>query len=618
MPPGLAGRPAHARFDSGNDEFVKHLPAIDGLRAVAVLAVVAYHAGLAIPAGFVGVDVFFVISGYVITRLLAAELPRIDFVGFYARRARRILPAMAVVVLATTAVSLALLPDAREAIQSAGAAGAFVANIFFQVKTDGYWAESAETMPLLHLWSLSVEEQFYLVWPLVLVLARRRPVAALWTLAIASFVLAEGLLWWQPGAAFYQMPARAWELAAGGLVALGAIRARHAWVGLAIVLLACVVPVPHFPGLGALPAVVGATWLIAAVHGGERVRVLEWKPMLRIGLVSYSLYLWHWPLLAIDRATRVGDAPLDVRLMLVAVAFVLAILSYRYIEQPVRRARWRPGRTVAVCTACVIAFSCTAFAMGGVRPPSAPATVVTFKRCPDDVSKGIVPPACIGRAPKVVIVGDSYAWSWEPLALAIAGDDLPVVPFARGACAPVAGVGVFVENAIESKRCAQHNARMLAYIEANGADTLILAGRWPKHFNDDGNAARGVRNFVQRAAPHAGRILIVGPTPEMRDDMRRCIPLGADCSIARAEFETGAARARREIAKLDAMPDVDVIDAAAWLCDARTCRDREDGHPLYRDANHVSDWGARAFAEHYVMSTSVAARTGRKRKRTVQ
>src|SRR4249919_414135 len=188
----------------------KHLPAIDGLRAIAVLSVVAYHAGA--PAGFVGVDVFFVISGYLITGIL---LDRPALVEFYARRARRILPAAFLCVLVTLGLSYALLPSAGDVARSAASAGLFVANVFFQHATGDYWSDSADTMPLLHLWSLSVEEQFYLLWPLILLTGRR------WLPWVAGLSLAL-FAWWSyadPSAAFYQMPARAWELAAGGLVA---------------------------------------------------------------------------------------------------------------------------------------------------------------------------------------------------------------------------------------------------------------------------------------------------------------------------------------------------------------------------------------------------------------
>jgi len=183
---------------------MRHLPAIDGLRAVAVIAVVAYHAGL-IPAGFVGVDVFFVISGFLITRLLADELTlhrRIDFFHFYARRARRILPAALVVVIATLVMTYALLPSGRrEVAESAAASGLFGANFYFESVTGGYWAANAGTLPLLHLWSLSVEEQFYVVWPLVLIVARKHAAKSLAVLMLASLALAEWLMWYDPQAA---------------------------------------------------------------------------------------------------------------------------------------------------------------------------------------------------------------------------------------------------------------------------------------------------------------------------------------------------------------------------------------------------------------------------------
>ena len=325
---------------------------IDGLRAIAVLAVVAYHAGLG-GAGYVGVDVFFVISGYLITSLLLQEhaaTGTIDLLAFYARRVRRIVPAAVLVVLATLGATMALLSAGQvaETANSAGAALVFVANVYFQVNSGGYFDGPAERLPLLHLWSLSVEEQFYLAWPALLLLTRSRKafvVLALASLALAEFWIARG-----SDAAFYQTPARFWELAAGGIVAASPARALPRWAlpaGLVATLAACVVALPHFPGLGALPAVLGASLLIAAVHGGASNAFLASRPMVGIGLVSYSLYLWHWPLLALYRATTIEQA-LPVRLALCAVALLLAIATWRYVEQPFRRMRWPEARTVGV------------------------------------------------------------------------------------------------------------------------------------------------------------------------------------------------------------------------------------------------------------------------------
>lgn len=570
---------------------MRHIPAIDGLRAVAVLAVVAYHAGLPVPAGFVGVDVFFVISGYLITRLLHDEVQatgRIDFMAFYARRARRILPALIAVVLATLGLSALLLPNAPDVAKSAAAAGAFVANVFFQAQTGDYWAADSTTMPLLHLWSLSVEEQFYLVWPVVLLLARRKPVASLAVLAVVSLALAEWWLWNDPTAAFYQMPSRAWELALGGLVALRPVSLPKgsAWVGLAVVLESCFVPFVHFPGVGALPAVAGAALLIAAVQNGESPRLLTMRPVVYVGLISYSLYLWHWPLFAIDRASRLGDAPLTIRLALCGLAFVLAAASYRYIESPFRRLRTPHRKAVAFGLVCVALLSCGAWTFARTAPQR-PAPTHSCQR------GKVMLPFCVARAPKVAIIGDSYAQSWEPLLLAVAGDKAAIT-FHKDYCPPFAGITVERRTRAETQQCRRRNDDAVAYLQANGADTLIVTLRWPDY--TEAQAREGLGYLLREVGPHVRRVLVIGPTPEVLDNAPKCAAQGVSCAIPREAFAKSAAPAWRVLRGLD----VEVMDAGAWLCDARECPGVRDGRPLYTDNRHVTHDEARVVAQKWL------------------
>src|SRR5690606_25219488 len=242
---------------------IPYRPEIDGLRAVAILAVRFYHAvPTLLPGGFVGVDVFFVISGYLITSILAAEhaaTGRIDLPGFYARRARRLLPALVLVVVATVGLGWVLVPTGpfvHDLLESAGASLLFAGNVYFQLNSGGYFDGPGDEMPLLHLWSLGVEEQFYLVFPLILLaasrLGRRGAVWAVALLALGSFALAEQLMGRAPNAAFFQMPPRFWELAAGALVALSVPRTRSPWLaiaGLSLIAWAAIWPAGSFPGI---------------------------------------------------------------------------------------------------------------------------------------------------------------------------------------------------------------------------------------------------------------------------------------------------------------------------------------------------------------------------------
>lgn len=581
---------------------IAYRPEIDGLRAVAVVAVVAYHAGL-VPAGFVGVDVFFVISGFLITRLLTEELRqtgRIDFLQFYARRARRILPAAVLVVGATLALAIALLPTGlAEVADSAAAASVFGANFYFQSVTGGYWSAAAETMPLLHLWSLSVEEQFYLLWPLFLLLVRR-PFAWLVGVAIVSFALAEALSWTYPQAAFYQMPARAWELALGGIVAVRPLNLPR-WAGVAglgIVLVSCVVPLPHFPGVGALPAVVGSALLIAAIHAGQRVRVLEWRPIVFVGLVSYSFYLWHWPLLAIDRALRVGDAPLSMRLVLCTVAFALAAVSYRYVETPFRRMRWPKGRTVAIGTA--ISASLALAACGySLHVRNAPANPERLDVAPTGCHAGKGEQATIKCRPtpesRVGIWGDSMAFAWSPLAWQL---DPKAAAFTRDGCDPF--VGYLQDNPLPADvRCRDFNRQ--AAVEAIKLDTVILAAWWPEDASLDALAS------TLDALRPVRRVVILGPSPHMRDAVPVCIRHHAEalCAIPRAQFDAESAPVLAKLRVLAATySNVEVVDVADHFCTANTCPPVKEGVPLYWDTHHVTATVARSFVlpEHVTAS----------------
>lgn len=338
---------------------------VDGLRTVAVVPVVLFHAGLpGFAGGYAGVDVFFVISGFLITTLLLEDLRRDRFsvVHFYERRARRILPALTFVVAVTTLVAIWTLPPVRLGEYGASmiATALFAANVYFWRTTD-YFATAAEERPLLHMWSLAVEEQFYIVFPLLLLALwrwrRGGSDALLWGtflgMAALSFALAILAAGWKPVANFYLPVTRAWELLAGSLVALalkgappaaGRFTPWLAGLGLALVLTALlgIDDTTPWPGSWTMVPVAGTALILAFARADcPTGRVLGWGPMVWIGLLSYSIYLWHQPLLAFARVTTPGHPSLGLMAVLALATVPLAWVSWRFVEQPFRT---RPDR----------------------------------------------------------------------------------------------------------------------------------------------------------------------------------------------------------------------------------------------------------------------------------
>lgn len=350
---------------------MKYRPDVDGLRAVAVTLVVLFHAKLGFPGGYVGVDVFFVISGFLITGLLERDLDsgKFSIAAFWDRRIRRIVPALTVNVIVTLLVGwLLLLPvDVVELSKSAIAQVFMCANIYFW-KSTGYFDGPAEMKPLLHMWSLAVEEQFYLIFPPAFLVLRRRfrqhSTLALCGTALGSLCLCEYGLSWRPAAAYFLLPTRAWELLAGCLLALHLKRfpgnrmlhELSGIIGLLLIVASGLIlsPSSRFPGLTAFPSCLGAVLVIAAGQSENTsvFRILSAKPLVAVGLISYSLYLWHWPVLVFVQYWGMGITPWRWRLAAVVISLLLAAASTLWIEAWFRGSRW-PRPVPAPITFCL-------------------------------------------------------------------------------------------------------------------------------------------------------------------------------------------------------------------------------------------------------------------------
>lgn len=565
---------------------LSYRPEIDGLRAIAVLSVVTYHAGIGPAAGFVGVDVFFVISGYLITRLLRQELEasdRIDLVGFYARRARRILPALVALILATLWASAALLPPAeqQQTFEAAASALVFAGNVFFATTSNGYFEPETQTNPLLHLWSIGVEEQFYFGWPIVLLAARKRPAMVLACIAAASLITSEALLaLGQERAAFYQTPARAWELATGGLIAVARQRA-PAWagrMGLLVVLAAIALPFERFPGTGAMLAVVGASMVVAAAHADRQDRILGSRPFVAVGVISYSLYLWHWPVVVLG-------ATLPAWLQ-VAGALLLAVLSYRFIEQPFRHGWVKPARpTIAVAAALLIPLSGSALLMSRrlpapvVLPQSSGAMAGLMPMyamgCDDWYRSAAVKPCAFGPAGArhtAVIVGDSVSLQWFPAVRRIFDrPDWRLIALTKASCPMVEAPYHLAITGDKTTVCEDWRRDALHWIEAQRPEVVIVGSANNYGFSE-AQWVGGTRAVLASLSEASNRTFLLRSTPLLR-------PGGQDT------FED-VHRWQREAAQ--DLPNVTIVDMNEFVCPGGRCRHRVDGILHFKDSRHIA------------------------------
>lgn len=647
---------------------MEHRRDIDGLRAVAVLPVILFHAGIpGLPGGWLGVDVFFVISGFLITGILMQDHARggISLLRFYERRARRILPALFVVLFASTLVALLWLPPAALEKYGAGLGltGLFLSNLWFMTET-GYFANAAEVHPLIHTWSLAVEEQFYLIYPLILIGLLRWRVAvfpALAGLGIASL----GFAFWAhgpyPEQVFYFPIARGWELLFGAVLALGK-PARGGWLGdlgLALILGAMIVgtgsdPAP-FPGIAPLVAVLGAGLILrfgAGVIGG---RVLTLAPMVWIGTISYSAYLWHQPVMSFAAVRMIDPLAAGPQMVLGAaltlLSLALAWATWALVEEPVRRRRviWlaRPASVflaAALGSAAVFAIGLGIFLSGGL-PGRVSAEVAQVSRAEiynpwrgrcDANQAGAVPLhpvarcAVEGAGPLVYFYGDSHAaMLWGAMLDALKARGQAGYVSTMGGCPALPGLAV--QGDPRSMACDAFARAGLADITSRPADTVIvLALRWPLYLdgtrfdNGQGGVEPGEARPVvlledlDKPAEDAKRraavldrmrlgiealaadhpLVLIYPVPEAGWDVPdRLARLGMFGDFPdRATLPQGLAEARaREVeAMLDAVQGARVLRVRPrdLLCDGQVCALNKGGVSFYADNNHLSGEGA--------------------------
>ena len=619
-------------------------PDIDGLRALSVLLVIGFHAfPQIVPGGFIGVDVFFVISGFLISGIIFSELSardRFDLSDFYLRRVRRLFPALIVVLFATLCVGwLFLFPrDLVRLGRQTAAAAAFVANLHFW-KQSGYFAPNASEIPLLHLWSLGVEEQFYIVWPpLLMLLWRRRSLIglAMAAIAIASFAL--NVAYAQHGSfSFYFPAARAWEFMLGAALAWRPDCGRRSdetarrWreigglLGLALVLSAALLlrEDAPYPSWRALAPTVGAALTIWSGRDSWIGRKILSSPIaVGLGLISYPLYLWHWPILWLVRIFYPAAGPAIIGTAC-CVSVVAAWLTYVFVERPVRRRfRLAPGRVAAglivvMAAALAVAAIFTSDGFPGRWSDPAVRALLTYKfdETPYRVRKCHLAPEqgplefaseCFGddksaAKPRAVLWGDSAATAIYPGLRAQNDGSLNIIELTSSECPPFIVGYIPLAN---RPNCGSVNEFVVRTIEETKPEAVILSSRPEYDVDYDKELVGTISRLKALGVP---TVVVVGPPPFWPDALPRIIlrnyfnrpdhklpdrvPLTPASHAAALELDSTLAAAAKRSGAL-------FVSSLRRLCtDDGECLAMVDGEPSAWDGFHLTTGSSKLVAK---------------------
>ena len=637
-------------------------PDIEGLRGIAILLVLLFHAGLPwTPGGFVGVDVFFVISGFLITGKLWRESQQpggLNITRFYAWRIRRLLPAALVAIAVITVFGLLLAaPLDRSELAADGAASALsLANMRFIGSVD-YFAATTSPSPFLHFWSLSVEEQFYLVWPALIVLltwrggSSRRLIVALLIGVVASFALSIWLTDTSPARAFYLLPTRVWQLGVGGLLALVGVMGTSrragalAWAGLAAVAVAGVALTAEmpYPGLAALLPTAGA---VALLYGGAApsgpVRLLAAAPLRFLGKISYSLYLWHWPLLVLP-LMFLERALTGVEIVVaVAAAIGVSWLSWRFVEQPFRYGdrsrRATSWSAIRVGVAGILSVALFTQGLAAALPSSAVAVQPTPSpsgspvasdgpiTLPADLTPSLAsarddeerlrgdgclafervttPPHCVygvkGSAITIALVGDSHASHWFPAIEAIALErGWRLLTFVKVSCSFTTLVQRNLALKREYRECTAFNEATVARLnQIKPALTIIVNRRTFRPIEENITSALAGAALGEMVARIPGATVILVDTPDPGRDVPAC--LSKHPSDIRACLFAQDDADNREIGIAERVAaDVSgarLIDLTANICTEWPCSPISGSVLIYRDEDHMTATFSRSLA----------------------
>ncbi|EJN08096.1 acyltransferase family protein [Herbaspirillum sp. YR522] len=618
-------------------------PDIDGLRAVAILPVVLFHIGFpGFFGGFVGVDVFFVISGYLITGIIVRELRQGTFsiADFYRRRVLRIFPALFVMLLVVSVLAaLVMLPaELLRYGKSVAATTLFSSNILFYSES-GYFAPDSHTKALLHTWSLAVEEQFYLFWPLILMaLSTSRQTAIRWGAVIITVVSLGWSVWLlkhDATATFYLIPTRAWELMAGALVAIfPGLPANRRWLrevlaalGLLMILVAIKFyndSVP-FPGAAALLPCVGAAAIILAGSGGNSLvgRLLSWQPAVFIGKISFSLYLWHWPVIVFTQIGLLREQTWTVKVIELLASFVLGTLSWRYVERPFRHV------SAAVPNRQVLGRAGVAIALGLVvgllyvvpqgwpqrfnEQQLAAARYETYDG--DHEYRGgtcfvvgdnqkFDAAQCLqtrSGSPNLLFIGDSHAAHlWPGLQAEAGAAGINVLQATHTGCRPA-----IADLAQPKGACQKFVSQIVTeWLPAHPVDVVVLAGRWTRA------DLPGLPKVIAAARQHAKRVVVVGPIQQYVSALPRfLVRASSNQQQAAAQgLASGPFALDPQLREVAVGAGAQYFSLIGALCAQRSCKVTVDnGVPLQFDYGHLTVEGSR-----YVVGLMMPVLDGRK------
>jgi len=653
---------------------------IDGLRAVAIIAVVAFHARIpGFDGGFVGVDVFFVISGFLITRQIVGQLLAGCFsvTEFYARRVLRIFPPLMLVTCATLAAAPLfplVTPELHDLAGSAAATAAMFSNYYFTGSID-YFGTRPETIPLLHTWSLGVEEQYYLIAPALMgvtvALALRRewkPAKALLFVvtvgAIISYVSLAILTETIHRLAFYSIMSRSWQFALGGMLAIAVLNDLRlpAWVRSAAGVagfFAIVTSVMLFnqqmryPGFaaGCMPAFGALLLLVSGLHNEKPpfVKLLASWPAVAVGVLSYSWYLWHWPIIELARTIPVAEGSVWKDCGAAAVALLLSVPTYIFLERPLKALRQSGaarqfGNSIVgfgIAGSAAVALGALALVHSSaldrhLRPIELGSPSLPVAGCQPDSglphSKDFN--SCLvggNGTPRVVYWGDSHAGMLNPIAdWSARSEHHTAVLFGNPGCPPLLGI----EADYSDHSCLGGNDAVLSWIKARpdySISGVVLSARWlfyneketpsgqtqlPHLFWRDGRSASysemlfgGLHDLIS-ALPPQTRVLIVGPVPELEKDAALCLPrlqlngqLPQYCGVDRAKVEM---RRRDAVAVLrhvaGQFPEARMIDPMEVFCEPNRCMPSSPRGVLYSDTNHLTVLGAELLYRRFESS----------------